>query len=336
LGSTSVVLDKATSEFVERSTFEGYGATESDYRPGRWQHFREDYKFTGKEEDAEVGLQYFGKRYLNAHLGRWPSADPLALHSPGEADGNLYAYVAGSVLKNIDPNGLESVDGAKLRWASEAETRTYLSTIQMLRTEQTNAQEALDFHLGVMMNPESGKDYEMAQIWANYWRGEQKRLDGALIGAQTKYAEAKAEFSRRYDAANADYLVGSMDSYTNQHGDRSKSRGRVVTGDAAARREAIRMDAESNDGDRAIISGAGPTGIVAAVLASVWNACMPKDMQVKIVDAVKLAGPVDAVAKVKAGQTKASSERHNSARPTAAAPESQSPTGTQASASGEK
>ena len=106
LGSTSVVLDKATSELVERSSFQGYGATESDYRPGRWNAFREDYRFTGKEEDAEVGLTYFGKRYLNAYLGRWISADPLAIHAPGEADLNVYAYVSGSVLKNVDPLGL--------------------------------------------------------------------------------------------------------------------------------------------------------------------------------------------------------------------------------------
>jgi len=107
LGSTSVVLDKATSELVERSTFQSYGATESDYRPGRWNAFREDYKFTGKEEDAEVGLTYFGKRYLNAYLGRWISADPLAIHAPGEADLNVYAYVSGGILKNVDPLGLE-------------------------------------------------------------------------------------------------------------------------------------------------------------------------------------------------------------------------------------
>ena len=110
LGSTSVVLDKATSELVERSTFQGYGATESDYRPGRWNAFREDYKFTGKEEDAEVGLTYFGKRYLNAYLGRWVSADPLAIHAPGEADLNVYAYVRGAVLKSIDLLGLQDAD----------------------------------------------------------------------------------------------------------------------------------------------------------------------------------------------------------------------------------
>ncbi len=38
------------------------------------------------------------------------SADPLAVHAPGEADLNVYAYVSGSVLKNVDPLGLEDTD----------------------------------------------------------------------------------------------------------------------------------------------------------------------------------------------------------------------------------
>ena len=37
----------------------------------------------GKEEDVEVGLVYFGKRYLNPQLGRWVSPDPLAIHGLG-------------------------------------------------------------------------------------------------------------------------------------------------------------------------------------------------------------------------------------------------------------
>ncbi len=48
LGSTSVVLDKATGELVERGTYQVYGATESDYRPDRWQEFREDYEVHGE------------------------------------------------------------------------------------------------------------------------------------------------------------------------------------------------------------------------------------------------------------------------------------------------
>jgi RHS repeat-associated protein len=105
LGSASVVLDKATGELVERTTFYAYGGTESDYRPQRWEKFREDYRFTGKEEDVEVGLQYFGKRYLNPLLGRWMSPDPLTVHTYG-SDLNVYAYVSGTVLKATDPIGL--------------------------------------------------------------------------------------------------------------------------------------------------------------------------------------------------------------------------------------
>ena len=57
LGSTCIVIDKDTSELVERSTYLPYGGTESEYRPERWASFREDHRFTGKEEDVEVGLR---------------------------------------------------------------------------------------------------------------------------------------------------------------------------------------------------------------------------------------------------------------------------------------
>jgi RHS repeat-associated protein len=104
------VLDKATGELVEKSSYLAYGAKESDYRTERWKGFREDYGFTGKEEDVEVGLVYFGKRFLSPQLGRWVSPDPLAVHAPGEADLNLYAYVSGAVLKNVDPVGLKDTE----------------------------------------------------------------------------------------------------------------------------------------------------------------------------------------------------------------------------------
>jgi RHS repeat-associated protein len=105
LGSTGIVIDRDTSELVERSTYQGYGGAESDYRPERWKSFREDYRFTGKEEDVEVGLQYFGKRYYAPLLGRWVSADPLSVHELG-ADINVYAYVHARVLSATDPLGL--------------------------------------------------------------------------------------------------------------------------------------------------------------------------------------------------------------------------------------
>lgn len=106
LGSTSMVLDQATGELVERSNFQAYGGADSDYRPARWKGFREDYRFTGKEEDVEVGLQYFGKRYLNPLLARWVSADPLTVQT-SSGDLNVYAYVSGQALHSVDAMGLE-------------------------------------------------------------------------------------------------------------------------------------------------------------------------------------------------------------------------------------
>jgi RHS repeat-associated protein len=108
LGSATIALDQATGELVERGTYEGYGGADSDYRPEGWGSFREDYRFTGKEEDVEVGLDYFGKRFYAPMLGRWVSADPLAVHSPGKADLNVYAYVHGRILVATDPTGLDS------------------------------------------------------------------------------------------------------------------------------------------------------------------------------------------------------------------------------------
>ena len=108
LGSTSTVIDAETGELVEEGTYQAYGSAESDYRPERWDSFREDYRFTGKEEDIQVGLQYFGKRYYAPALGRWLSADPLAIHDLG-SDLNVYAYVHGSVFRSVDPTGLQNV-----------------------------------------------------------------------------------------------------------------------------------------------------------------------------------------------------------------------------------
>jgi RHS repeat-associated protein len=76
---------------------------------------REDYGFTGKEQDVEVGLTYFGKRYLVPGTGRWLSPDPLAVHVPGKADLNLYAYVHGRVFTSVDPWGLTEADAVGLK-----------------------------------------------------------------------------------------------------------------------------------------------------------------------------------------------------------------------------
>jgi hypothetical protein len=61
LGSTSVVLDQATGELVERGTYQAYGGSESDYRPERWKGFR-GLSVHRQRGRRRVGLVYFGRR----------------------------------------------------------------------------------------------------------------------------------------------------------------------------------------------------------------------------------------------------------------------------------
>ena len=70
-------------------------------------------QFTGKERDAETGLDYFGARYMSAAQGRFTSPDaPFAdQHTIDPQSWNLYAYVRNNPLKNTDPNGRDCFQG---------------------------------------------------------------------------------------------------------------------------------------------------------------------------------------------------------------------------------
>jgi RHS repeat-associated protein len=70
------------------------------------------YKFTGKERDAETGLDYFGARYYGNALGRWMSPDwaEKATAVPYANFGNpqslnLYSYVRNNPTTLGDPDG---------------------------------------------------------------------------------------------------------------------------------------------------------------------------------------------------------------------------------------
>jgi len=70
---------------------------------------------TGKERDAESGLDYFGARYYASNMGRMMSPDPsgLAYADPTNPQSfNLYAYVMNNPLSNTDPDGLSCVQGS--------------------------------------------------------------------------------------------------------------------------------------------------------------------------------------------------------------------------------
>jgi RHS repeat-associated protein len=68
--------------------------------------------FTGKERDAESGLDYSGARYFGSSMGRFQSPDPsgAAFSDPGNPQSwNMYSYVQNNPLNAVDPDGLDCV-----------------------------------------------------------------------------------------------------------------------------------------------------------------------------------------------------------------------------------
>ena len=66
-------------------------------------------KFTGKERDAETGLDYFKARYFGSALGRFTSPDPIGIMKQKLFDPqqwNAYAYARNNPLRFTDPTGM--------------------------------------------------------------------------------------------------------------------------------------------------------------------------------------------------------------------------------------
>jgi RHS repeat-associated protein len=90
-------------------------------------------RFTGKERDAETGLDYFGARSFSGAMGRFTSPDvPLLDQYPEDPQSwNLYAYGRNNPLRFTDPTGNYVFDSS----ASEDEKKRF-------REQQAAAQAA--------------------------------------------------------------------------------------------------------------------------------------------------------------------------------------------------
>ncbi len=110
LGTSSAVIDLVSGELLEVSTYHPNGARETLRTTDRADIALEPSGFTGKEADEEVGLTYFGMRFLMPRLGRWATPDPLQIHAEGGGEAlNSYHYVSGNLLQARDPIGLDGV-----------------------------------------------------------------------------------------------------------------------------------------------------------------------------------------------------------------------------------
>jgi RHS repeat-associated protein len=114
LGSTRLVTDGVVAG--RRFDYWPFGAEltagDTAYRTVGFAGAGPAQRFTGKERDAETGLDYFGARYMSAAQGRFTSPDvPLADQWEKDPQSwNLYSYVRNNPLRFVDPTGHECVN----------------------------------------------------------------------------------------------------------------------------------------------------------------------------------------------------------------------------------
>jgi RHS repeat-associated protein len=96
LGSTRAVVQGASS--VESHDYDPWGLE----LPGRGLGSGTKEAFSGKEQDVESGLDYFGARYYMPALGRWTAVDPEGGATP---QWSPYNYVNDNPVGDIDPDG---------------------------------------------------------------------------------------------------------------------------------------------------------------------------------------------------------------------------------------
>jgi len=109
LGSHAIVENATGSACEQDIDYYPYGGQEHDYCTTP---VAQNYKFTGKERDAESGLDNFGARYFASGMGRFMTPDwsaraiavPYAVYGDPQSL-NLYGYVRNDPVSGVDPDG---------------------------------------------------------------------------------------------------------------------------------------------------------------------------------------------------------------------------------------
>jgi RHS repeat-associated protein len=138
LGSATLAVD-ATGGWVNREEYTPYGETSFGG------YARKRYRFSGKEQDEESGLMYFGHRHYAPWQNRWTSCDPA-----GAVDGpNMFAYVGGN------PVALKDMIGLSATKAVATDPKSFPARAAASQEKLHNVESSLERHI---------KDYQDAIV----------------------------------------------------------------------------------------------------------------------------------------------------------------------------
>jgi len=118
LGSTNA-LTNSSGSVTESNNYDSFGNATNGSFSSRFQ-------YTGRENDALSGLNYYRARHYDSNLGRFVSEDPLGFEA---GDVNLFNYVRSNPVSKTDPLGEnEEIKIWRLQWYADPTTRSYVRT----------------------------------------------------------------------------------------------------------------------------------------------------------------------------------------------------------------
>jgi RHS repeat-associated protein len=180
------------------------------------------YKFTGKERDAESGLDNFGARYMASTMARFMTPDPIHIMKEKLIDPqqwNGYAYVRNNPLRFTDPTGLYLVncgsDDKKCNKSADKFEKQRQKDLKSKDIKVRNAAAAwgdrgVDNHVNVTFKPQAQVDADAGNTDTQH-----HRVDGivsASPGADHK-GQINAEFSERLGGSD----LGQTIAHEGQH-----------------------------------------------------------------------------------------------------------------------
>jgi RHS repeat-associated protein len=99
LGSTAITATTSGSKLAELRYYP-WGGVRYSYGPTPT-----DYRFTGQQEIATIGLYFYNSRFYDASIGRFVSPDTIIPLQQGSQAWDRYAYVNNNPVRYKDPSG---------------------------------------------------------------------------------------------------------------------------------------------------------------------------------------------------------------------------------------
>ena len=158
INSTRVVTDSAGT-VVYWAVHDPYGGIQQTPQNNTYDP---QLKFSGKERDAESGLDYFGARYYDHKLYRFLSLDPAACAALGDPqEWNLYSYCGSSPVSYLDPDGKQTLKIWRTSYATDGTHGIY----ELRLGEQVITGYTLEPARGVGKGPIPLGTYDANEFW---------------------------------------------------------------------------------------------------------------------------------------------------------------------------